>query len=162
MGLHVTLHSNFELGVQTAFRAAMFSALGYYPESAGLYMGTTPRLCLAMDTEYNQVSDDVLAGGKLPFVGGHVELSESAGHGLRLDPDRLVRYEYTAEAVARHGDYAKKLFADYRLDRPRRRTFAGWPKEPGPERVDRLAYPYDLTAMLGLDHVQDVDVELNT
>jgi L-alanine-DL-glutamate epimerase-like enolase superfamily enzyme len=162
MGLHVTLHSNFELGLQTAFRAAMFSALGYYPESAGLYMGTTPRLCLAMDTEYNQVRDDVLEGGKLPFVRGHVELSDAAGHGRRLDPDRLARYEYTAEAVAPHRSYAQKLFGDYRLDRPRRRTFAGWPKEPGPERVDRLAYPYDLTAMLGLDHVQDVDVELNT
>jgi L-alanine-DL-glutamate epimerase-like enolase superfamily enzyme len=162
MGLHVTLHSNFELGVQTVFRSAMFSALGYYPESAGLYMGTTPRLCLAMDTEYNQVSDDVLVNGKLPFVDGHVELSQASGHGLRLDPDRLARYAYTAEAVAPHRNYAEKLFGQYRLDRPRRKTFAGWPKASGPERVDRLAYPYDLRAILGLDHVQDVDVELNT
>ena len=65
MGLHIMLHSNFELGVQSCFRAAMFSALGYYPESAGLYLGTTPRLCMPMDTEYNQVRDDVLVGGKI-------------------------------------------------------------------------------------------------
>jgi L-alanine-DL-glutamate epimerase-like enolase superfamily enzyme len=162
MGLHVTVHSNFELGLQTVFRGAMFSALGYYPESTGLYLGSTPRLCLAMDTEYNQVSDDVLVGGKLPFIAGHVALAQEAGHGQRLDPDRLARYAYTAESVAPHRMYAEKLLGGYTLDRPRRRTFAGWPKEPSAEHVDRLAYPYDLTAMLGLHHVQDIDVELNT
>ena len=26
---------------------------------------------------------------------------------------------------------------------------AGWPKNPGPERVSRRAYPYDLTNVLG-------------
>ena len=69
----------------------MFAALGYYPETAGLYLGTMPRLCMAMDTEYNHVSDDVLVGGKLPITGGHLP-SERPGHGLKLDPERLGRY----------------------------------------------------------------------
>ena len=38
---------------------------------------------------------------------------------------------------------------------------SGWPKARGRERVQRLAYPYDLTRILGLDRRQDVDVELN-
>jgi hypothetical protein len=44
--------------LQTRFRAMMFSALGYYPESAGIYLGASPRLCMVMDTEYNQVRDE--------------------------------------------------------------------------------------------------------
>jgi L-alanine-DL-glutamate epimerase-like enolase superfamily enzyme len=161
MGLQITLHSNFELGLQSVFRGAMFSALGYYLESAGLYMGTAPRLCLPMDTEYNQVSDDVLIDGKLPIVEGHLDLSPSPGHGRRLDPERLARYRYSEHAVKPHRDHALRLLHDYQLDRPRTRTMAGWPKGKGPERIGRLTYPYDLTAILGLESQQDVDVELN-
>ena len=162
MSLHIMLHSNFELGLQSAFRAAMNSALGYYPESAGLYLGMTPRLCLPMDTEYNQVRDDVLLGGKIPLTGGEIALSLLPGHGLSLDPERLERYRYTEDRVRPHRDYATKLYNAYNLDRPRRRTMAGWPKRPGPERVSRRAYPYDLTNILGITDRQDVDVELNT
>ena len=162
MGLHVTLHSNFELGLQSRFRGMMFSALGYYPEVAGIYLGTSPRLCLAMDTEYNHVRDDVIEGGKLAIQGGSLPLGDAAGHGLSLDPERLAAYRYTAESVRPHRDYAMRLYDDYRLDRPRRRTMAGWPKQPGSERPGLHVYPYDVTAILGLDQAQDVDVELNT
>ncbi len=161
-GLHLTLHSNFELGVQSAFRAAMFSALGYYPESAGIYLGTSPRLCVAMDTEYNQVRDDVLVGGKLTFRDGHIELSADPGHGLRLDPARVERYRHTEEAARPHREYAQTIYDNYLLDRPRRRTMSGWPKLTAAERVDRRAYPYDLTSILDFGHGQEVDVELNT
>ena len=162
MGLHIMLHSNFELGLQSSFRAAMFSALGYYPESAGIYLGTTPRLCLPMDTEYNQVRDDVLEGGKVSLAGGSIALRSEPGHGLRLDPERLDRYRYTEAAVKPHLAYSMQIYDNYILDRPRRRTMSGWPKNPGPERVARRAYPYDLTNVLGIDERQDVDVELNT
>jgi L-alanine-DL-glutamate epimerase-like enolase superfamily enzyme len=162
MGLHVTIHSNFELGLQSRFRAMMFSALGYYPESAGIYLGTSPRLCMAMDTEYNQVRDDVLVGGKLPFRNGRIALGQDAGHGLRLDPERVLRYGYTEAHIRPHRAFATKLYDDYRLDRPRRRTMSGWHKDHGPERLSRHIYPYDVTGILGIDRDQDVDVELNT
>jgi hypothetical protein len=162
MGLHITLHSNFELGLQSSFRAAMLSSLGCYPASTGLYMGTTPRLLMSTDTEYNQVRDDVLVGGKLSFQGGHIALSADPGHGRGLDRERLERYRYTDEAVRPHRDFAVRLYDNYVLDRPRRRTMAGWPKRPGPELVDRRVYPYDLTAILGIDQSQEIDVELNT
>jgi hypothetical protein len=162
MSLHIMLHSNFELGLQSAFRAAMNSALAYYPESAGLYLGTTPRLCLPMDTEYNQVRDDVLIDGKVSLAGGEIALRPEPGHGLRLDPERLERYRYSEARVRPHREYSMKLYDNYVLDRPRRRTMAGWPKAPGPERVARRAFPYNLANILGIDEGQDVDVELNT
>jgi hypothetical protein len=162
MGLHVTLHSNFELGLQSLFRAAMFSALGYYPETAGLYLGTSPRLCMAMDTEYNQVRDDVLVGGKIAVRDGCFVLSQEPGHGQRLDPERLERFRYGEESVGPYRDYARNLYDNYLLDRPRRKTMSGWPKPAGPERSSRHVYPYDLRGVLGLDPGQEVDVELNT
>jgi len=162
MSLHIMLHSNFELGLQSTFRAAMNSALAYYPESAGIYLGSTPRLCLPMDTEYNQVRDDVLLGGKVSLGGGEIALQPEPGHGLHLDPGRLERYRYTEARVRPHREYSMKLYDNYVLDHPRRRTMAGWPKPSGPERVARRAFPYDLTNILGIDEGQEVDVELNT
>ncbi len=161
MGMHVTLHSNFELCVQLAFRSAMAAALMVDTESAGLYMGTTPRLCHPIDNETLQVADDVIEGGQFDWAGGHLQLSPEPGHGLRLDPERLARYEYTEAAVAPHREYARKLYADYRLDTPRRTTQAGWPKPPGPETFHRHAYPYSLTEILGAEEAQDIDIELN-
>jgi hypothetical protein len=162
MGLGLALHSNFELGLQSRFRAAMYSALGYYPESVGLYLGTPPRLCYPMDTEYNQVSDDVLEQGKLTFVDGDLLLSEEPGHGCRFDPERLDAYRWSEERAAHHREHAERLLSDYRLDRPRRHTFSGWPKRQVGERFDRRAYPYDLASTLALTQSADVDVQLNT
>jgi L-alanine-DL-glutamate epimerase-like enolase superfamily enzyme len=162
MGLHVTLHSNFELGLQSLFRSAMFSALGYYPETSGLYLGTPPRLCMAMDTEYNQVRDDVLVGGKIAVRDGCFVLPQEPGHGQRLDPERLGRYRYSEESVRPYRDVAHRLYDNYVLDRPRRRTMSGWPKSAGAERSARHVYPYDLRGILGLDPGQEVDLELNT
>jgi L-alanine-DL-glutamate epimerase-like enolase superfamily enzyme len=162
MGLGIALHSNFELGLQSRFRGALYSALGYYPESAGLYLGTPPRLCYPMDTEYNQVRDDVLDGGKLAFVDGHIPLSSEPGHGCRLDPERVDQYRWTEERAQRYREFSQRLYENYRLDRPRRRTFSGWPKRQREERFDRQAYPYNLLSALGDERRQDTDVALNT
>ena len=149
MGLHLQIHSNSELGLQSSIRGAMFAALGYYPESAGLYLGTMPRLCVPMDTEYNQVRDDVIVGGKLPLPDGHIELSPCRVTAARSTPERLERYRWTKDRARVFRAQATAVRSNYLLDRPRRRTMSGWPKPPGPERFDRQAYPYDLTGMLG-------------
>ena len=161
MGMHLTLHSNFELCLQLSFRCALASALMVDTESAGLYMGTTPRLSHPIDNETLQVSDDVIEGGQFNWAGGHLQLSRNPGHGLRLDPEQLAKFRYTEEAVAPHRAYAAEIYANYRLDRPRRTTQAGWPKSPGPETFHRHAYPYSLAEILGAQEAQDVDVELN-
>ena len=161
MGIHVTVHSNFELCLQLSFRAALVSALVCEEESAGLYMGSTPRPCHAIDNETIQVSDDVIEGGPFDWSGGHLQLSSRPGHGLRLDPERLERYRYSAAAVAPHRAYAQKIYADYRLDRPRRTRQSGWPKPPGAETFSRHIYPYSLAHILGGDEAEDSDLQLN-
>jgi L-alanine-DL-glutamate epimerase-like enolase superfamily enzyme len=161
MGMHVTVHSNFELCLQLAFRAAMVSALVYEPESAGLYMGTAPRVCHPIDNETIQVSDDVIEGGQFDWTGGHLKLSHLPGHGVRLDPQRVERYRYTPEAVAPHRNYARQIYANYLLDRPRRTNQAGWPKRGNAERFDRHVWPYDLSHILGYEEAQEIDLQLN-
>lgn len=161
MGMHTTLHSNFELCLQLSFRSALASALMVDTESAGLYMGTTPPLSHPIDNETLQVSDDVIEGGQLDWTGGHLELSRQPGHGLRLDPERFEQFRYTDAAVGPHREYAGELYASYLLDRPRRTTQAGWPKRSGAEMFQRHAYPYSLTEILGAKEDQDVDLELN-
>jgi hypothetical protein len=161
MGMHVTVHSNFELGLQFAFRAAIVSALVYDSESAGLYMGKAPRICHPIDNETIQVSDDVIEGGQFQWSEGHLRLSDSPGHGLRLDPERLERYRYTPEAVAKHREYAQRIYANYLLDRPRRTNQAGWPKRQRAERFDRHTWPYQVAHILGAEENQEIDLELN-
>src|SRR5260370_11037143 len=119
MGMHVAVHSNFELCLQLAFRAAMTSALVYESESAGLYMGTAPRICHPIDNETIQVSEDVIAGGQFDFSGGHLKLSPRPGHGLRLDPERLERFRFTPQALAMHPQIAHQLVSNYLPDPPR-------------------------------------------
>lgn len=160
MGLHLALHSNFELCTQLAFRGAMASALLYEPERSGIYMGRAPRTCHPIDNETIHVSDDVIEGGQFDWTGGHLLLSDAPGHGLRLDPERLERYRYTPEAVAPHREHAREIYANYLLDRPRRTTLAGWPKLQPAEHFDRHAWPYQVADILGAEEGQDVDVEL--
>lgn len=161
MGMHVTVHSNFELCLQLAFRAAMVSALVYESERAGLYMGTAPRLCHPIDNETIQVRDDVIEGGQFDWTGGHLTLSDSPGHGLRLDPERLEQYRYTPEAVATYRNYAQKIYANYLLDRSRSTNQAGWPKRQKAERFDRHTWPYQVASILGAEGDQEIDLELN-
>jgi hypothetical protein len=89
-------------------------------------------------------------------------LGVDAGRALRPDLERLARYSYTEEHIRQHREFARRLYKNYVLDRPRRKTMVGWPKEPGPERLSRRVYSYDLTNILGIEEIQDVDVELNT
>ena len=161
MGMHVTVHSNFELCMQLSFRAAMVAALVYEAESVGLYMGTTPRTCHPIDNETIQVSDDVIEGGQFDWTGGHLQLTASPGHGQRLDLERVEKYRYTPEAVAPHRNYARQLYRNYVLDRPRKTSQSGWPKPPGPETFTRHVFPYSVNQILGSEDEQEIDMELN-
>jgi len=123
-------------------------------------MGRTPRTCHPIDNETIHVSDDVIAGGQFDWSGGHLGLSARPGHGLRLDPERLEKYRYSAEAVAPHREYAREIYANYLLDRPRRTTLSGWPKQQAEESFDRHLWPYEVASILGSEDRQDIDVEL--
>ena len=160
MGLHIAIHSNFELCMQLGFRGAMASALLQEAERVGIYMGRAPRTCHPIDNETIHVSDDVIEGGQFDWSGGHLRLSESPGHGTRLDPQRLEKYRYTPEAVAPHREHAREIYSHYLLDRPRRTTLSGWPKRLAAEQFDRHLWPYEVASILGAEDGQDVDIEL--
>jgi glucarate dehydratase len=86
--LGVAVHSSGELGIQLATMLHLGAVL--------------PNLTFAADAHYHHLVDDVIEGGKLPYVGGAVRIPDGPGLGVRLDRDRLVRY---AELYEELGGY---------------------------------------------------------
>ncbi len=74
----VSVHSSGELGIQLATM---------------LHLGATiPNLKFAADAHYHHVVDDIIVGGKMQYVDGHIQVPEGPGLGVRLDKDKLKRY----------------------------------------------------------------------
>jgi hypothetical protein len=63
----------------------------------------------------------------------------------------LPRYAYTPEAVRPYLEYARKIYANYLLDRPRRTSQSDWPKKGGPEPFDQHVWPYQFAGILGAE-----------
>jgi glucarate dehydratase len=78
-----TLHSGPEIGVAQAARLHVAAA--------------HPDLRHAIDGHYHHYVDDVLAGGKLPYVDGAMRVPEGPGLGIELDDERLAKWAYTPE-----------------------------------------------------------------
>jgi glucarate dehydratase len=76
--LGVAVHSSGELGVQLATMLHLGAVL--------------PNLTYAADAHYHHLRDDVIAGGKLPYVDGAIAVPDGPGLGIRLDRDRVARY----------------------------------------------------------------------
>ncbi len=77
-GLGVAVHSSGELGVQLAtmlHRGAVVPNLGY-----------------SADAHYHHLKDDVIVGGKMKYVDGHIEVPRTPGLGVKLDRDKVARY----------------------------------------------------------------------
>jgi glucarate dehydratase len=78
-GLGLSMHSNSHLGVSLMAMAHAAAA--------------TPHLTYACDTHYpwQSARDEVVAGGRVPIVGGCVRIPERPGLGVELDHDQLAR-----------------------------------------------------------------------
>ncbi|HZQ90672.1 MAG TPA: enolase C-terminal domain-like protein [Terriglobales bacterium] len=78
-GLGLSMHSNSHLGVSLMAMAHAAAA--------------TPRLTYACDTHYpwQTERDEVVAGGRVKFVDGCVEIPDRPGLGVELDYDQLAR-----------------------------------------------------------------------
>ena len=78
-GIGLSMHSNSHLGVSLMAMAHVAAA--------------TPHLTYACDTHYPWQSDkdEVVAGGRVPIVGGCVEIPATPGLGVELDYDQLAR-----------------------------------------------------------------------
>ncbi len=74
-GLKLSMHSNSHAGIS-------LMAMTHLAAS-------TPGLAYACDTHYPWQSEDVIQGGRVPFVEGAVVLSDAPGIGVELDRDAL-------------------------------------------------------------------------
>nr|WP_202888547.1 enolase C-terminal domain-like protein [Kribbella solani] len=86
--LGVAVHSSGELGIQLATM---------------LHLGAVvPNLSFAADAHYHHLRDDLIVGGKLPYVDGAIAVPEAPGLGVELDRDKLAEY---AELFRELGPY---------------------------------------------------------
>jgi glucarate dehydratase len=86
--LGVAVHSSGELGIQLATM---------------LHLGSVvPNLSFAADAHYHHLRDDIIAGGKLPYVDGAIAVPDAPGLGVELDRDKLAEY---AELFRELGPY---------------------------------------------------------
>ena len=76
-GLKLSMHSNSHAGIS-------LMAMTHLAAS-------TPGLAYACDTHYPWQSEDVIAGGRVPFVDGAVAITDAPGLGVTLDPEALAR-----------------------------------------------------------------------
>lgn len=78
-GRGLSMHSNSHLGVSLMAMAHVAAA--------------TPHLSYACDTHYpwSQAKDEVVLGGRIPFVDGKVAIPDKPGLGVELDYDQLAR-----------------------------------------------------------------------
>jgi glucarate dehydratase len=86
--VEVGVHSSGELGIQLATMLHLGAAL--------------PNLSFAADSHYHQLTDDVIAGGKLPYTDGSLAVPDGPGLGVTLDRDKVERY---AELYRQLGGY---------------------------------------------------------
>ncbi|MGZ0150076.1 enolase C-terminal domain-like protein [Kribbella sp. WER1] len=86
--LGVAVHSSGELGIQLATM---------------LHLGAVvPNLSFAADAHYHHLRDDIIVGGKLPYVDGAIAVPDAPGLGVELDRDKLAEY---AELFRELGPY---------------------------------------------------------
>jgi glucarate dehydratase len=79
LGLGLSMHSNNHLGVSMMIMAHAAAA--------------SPHLTHACDTHYpwQSAKDEVVVGGRVPIVNGHVRITDKPGLGVDLDYDQLAR-----------------------------------------------------------------------
>jgi glucarate dehydratase len=87
--LPISVHSSGELGIQLATMLHLGAVL--------------PNLTYAADAHYHHLRDDVIAGGKMPYVGGAIAVPDGPGLGVDLDRDKVAEY---AQEYRRLGNYA--------------------------------------------------------
>ncbi len=95
--LDVAMHSGAEFGVELA--AMLHTA------------STIPQMHLAGDAHYHYLVDDIIVGGKLPYVDGAIRVPDGPGLGVQLDEDKMAFY---ARLYEEKGDYYARFHQDPR------------------------------------------------
>ena len=85
----ISIHSSGELGIQLATMLHLGAAL--------------PNLTFAADAHYHHLTDDILKGGKMKYIGGKIAVPQGTGLGVELDRDKMREYR---ELFRQTGGYA--------------------------------------------------------
>ena len=93
--LGVAMHSGSEFGVELA--AMLHTA------------STIPAMTMPGDAHYHYLTDDIIEGGLLPYRDGCIQVPDGPGLGVRLDEEKMAKYERYFEKV---GDYYARFHAD--------------------------------------------------
>ncbi|NLE38243.1 MAG: glucarate dehydratase [Pirellulaceae bacterium] len=93
--LDVAMHSGTEFGIELA--AMLHTA------------ASIPAMTLEGDAHYHYLEDDIIAGGKMPYVDGAIAVPDGPGLGVDLDEEKMARYQAFFEE---HGDYYARFQAD--------------------------------------------------
>ena len=101
----VAVHSSGELGIQLATMLHLGAAL--------------PNQTFAADAHYHHLTDDIIEGGRMPYVDGCIAVPDAPGLGIELDRDRVRRY---AELYKKLGPYP------YDRDPRRPDWYSIWPE----------------------------------
>ena len=101
----VAVHSSGELGIQLATMLHLGAAL--------------PNLTFAADAHYHHLTDDIIQGGKMPYVDGCIAVPDGPGLGIELDRDKVLLY---AELYKELGSYT------YDRDPLRPDWYSIWPE----------------------------------
>ena len=108
-GLKLSMHSNSHAGISLMAMTHLAASI--------------PGLAYACDTHYPWQSEDVIQGGRVPFVDGCVVLGSAPGLGVQLDPDALatLHEQYLRCGVRRRDDSAemRKHQPDFVKRKPR-------------------------------------------
>jgi glucarate dehydratase len=78
LGVGVAVHSSGELGIQLATMLHLGAVL--------------PNLGYAADAHYHHLVDDVIAGGRMTYRNGAIEVPDGNGLGVTLDRAKLAQY----------------------------------------------------------------------
>jgi len=91
LGLGVGMHSGTEFGV--GLTVMLHVAV------------TMPNLVHAIDSHYHHLTDDILEGGKLQYRDGSMAPPDKPGLGIRLDEEKMARYEAMFHERRQAADY---------------------------------------------------------
>lgn len=95
--LGVAMHSGAEFGVELA--AMLHTA------------ASIPQMCMQGDAHYHYLEDDIIVGGKMPYVDGAIAVPTGPGLGVALDEEKMKKYEKYYEEK---GDYYARYHQDPR------------------------------------------------
>ncbi len=95
--LGVAMHSGAEFGVELA--AMLHTA------------STIPTMNMPGDAHYHYLEDDIIVGGKMPYIEGSIRVPDGPGLGVELDEDKMETYERFYDEK---GDYYARFHQDPR------------------------------------------------